>query len=104
MAPSVPNISRPPHMHYVSSPIETVNKMNKLLLDYEKTPMIMDTVLREIGLNSRSVNDSEAMERIGEYLVEHEKYMKKLFMEGNPQEKNEIMRIYKKYIPHHTGF
>lgn len=104
MGPSMQGVSRPPHIHYVSSPMETVNNMNKLLLDYEKTPFVMEAILADIGLHSRNPDEPEVRERIGEYLVRHEEYMKTLFLSGDPQERDEIVRIYRKYIPHHTGF
>lgn len=104
MLPSQLNTARALHMHYVTKPLETVNKINKLLVDYEKTPLIVDTILREIGFNGRNPDEPEAMEAIGRYLIEYDGHMKKLYTEGNPQEKNEIVRIYKKYMPHHPGF
>lgn len=104
MLPSQLNTARALHMHYVTKPLETVNKINKLLVDYEKTSLIVDTILREIGLNGRNPDEPEAMEAISKYLIEYDGHMKKLYTEANPQEKNEIVRIYKKYMPHHPGF
>ena len=91
-------------MHYVTSPLETVNKMNKLLVDYEKASLIVGDILMEIGMSREDPDDPGVAQRIGQYLVEHEGRMKKLYTDANPKEKNEIVRIYKKYMPHHAGF
>lgn len=91
-------------MHYVTSPLETVNRINKLLVDYDRNPLIIDAILREMGLSGQNPDEPEIMDRIGRYLIEYEEHMKKLFVQGSPQEKHEITRIYKKYMPHHAGF
>ena len=104
MSPSALNTPGALHMHYVTSPLETVNRINKLLVDYENAPMIMNTILKEIGLNGKNPDEPEVTERIGNYLVEYEEHMKKLFIQGSPEEKNEIVRIYKKYMPQHVWF
>lgn len=102
--PGPGNSARSLHMHYVMSPIETVNKINELLVNYKTSELIMDDILRETGLSGRNLDEPEFRNRIGEYLVEHEESMKNIFMRGNSDEKEEIRQIYRKYIPHHKGF